>query len=84
MSERSTDAKEPEHTRTHSESTSTPTPTLGHVHLKVRNLERSIEFDSRVLGLELNERHDGFAFLTWDTTKRHHDLALQEVGYQNV
>ena len=54
-------------------------PTLGHVHLKVRHLERAIEFYRKLLGLEVTERvGETFAFLSGD--ERHHELALQELG----
>jgi catechol 2,3-dioxygenase len=52
---------------------------LGHVHLKVRDLERSIDFYMRFLGLKLNERMgDQYAFLSNDS--KHHEIALQCVG----
>ncbi len=51
---------------------------VGHVHLKVRDLERSIDFYREVLGLAVTERHGGFGFLSWG--RRHHDVALQAVG----
>lgn len=53
---------------------------LGHVHLKVTDIERSIEFYSAVLDFEVSERVDRFAFLTLGS--HHHDLALQAVGTQ--
>lgn len=52
---------------------------LGHVHVKVSDLERAVAFYTRFLGLEVSERVDGkkgsFAFLS--AGRRHHDLALQ-------
>lgn len=58
---------------------SRPNTRIGHVHLKVRDLERSVAFYRRVLGLEVTERAgSGFAFLSGGDA--HHELALQEVG----
>lgn len=58
---------------------SRPNTRIGHVHLKVRDLERSVAFYGRVLGLEVTERAGaGFAFLSGGDA--HHELALQEVG----
>lgn len=51
---------------------------VGHVHLKVRDLQRSVAFYTGILGLEPTERHTRFAFLSFG--ERHHDVALQEVG----
>lgn len=51
---------------------------LGHVHLKVRDLDRAVEFYRAVAGLRVVERVPGYAFLTGDDA--HHRLALQEVG----
>lgn len=54
---------------------------LGHVHLKVRDLQRSVEFYRRHLGLQVTEQVGGhFAFLS--AGPMHHELALQEVGLQ--
>ena len=58
-------------------SVSGPT-TLGHVHLKVRELERALDFYTNPLGLTVEERHGQYAFLTYGT--HHHDIALQAVG----
>jgi len=51
---------------------------VGHVHLKVRDLARALEFYTGVLGLEVTERHGRYAFCAFGN--RHHDVALQEVG----
>ena len=51
---------------------------VGHVHLKVSDVDRSVAFYTGVLGLEVNERHDRFAFLSWG--HHHHDVALQGIG----
>lgn len=51
---------------------------LGHVHLKVHDLDRAIEFYTDILEIELTEQHGRYAFLTFGDN--HHDLALQAVG----
>lgn len=55
------------------------TTKIGHAHLKVRDLDRSIAFYTRYLGLHETERvGNSYAFLT--TGAFHHDIALQRVG----
>lgn len=52
---------------------------VGHVHLKVRDLQKSVTFYQRYLGMKVTERLDErLAFMTAGSA--HHDLALQEVG----
>ncbi|NNE22815.1 MAG: glyoxalase [Rhizobiales bacterium] len=49
--------------------------TIGHTHLKVSNLQRSIDFYGAVLGLEVMQRHgDDVAFLS--AGGYHHHIAL--------
>jgi catechol 2,3-dioxygenase len=51
-------------------------PAVGHVHLKVSDLERSQAFYRDALGLELSEQVGGsFVFMSFGDA--HHDLALQ-------
>lgn len=52
---------------------------LGHVHLKVRDLDRALAFYRDLLGLRVTERLGGdMVFLTFGAA--HHDIALQAVG----
>lgn len=51
---------------------------LGHVHIKVRSLARSLPFYHDVLGLRLTERVGRFAFLA--AGNEHHSIALEEMG----
>jgi len=51
---------------------------LGHVHLRVRDLDRALSFYREVFGLDVTERHGRYAFLSWGD--HHHDVALQAVG----
>lgn len=49
---------------------------LGHVHLKVSNLKRSLEFYKDIFDMQITEVEFNYAFLTFGG--KHHDLALQE------
>lgn len=52
---------------------------IGHVHLKVRDLERAVEFYKQAFDMRVNDRYgDQYAFLTG--TDMHHEIALQNVG----
>ncbi|MFB6188397.1 MAG: VOC family protein [Halapricum sp.] len=51
---------------------------VGHVHLKVRNVDRALDFYTEVLGLSVTERQGRYAFCSWG--HHHHDVALQGVG----
>ena len=55
------------------------TTRLGHVHLKVRDLDRAEAFYRRFLGLHRTERiGDALVFLSGGDP--HHEVALQQVG----
>ncbi|WP_158057894.1 VOC family protein [Halorussus halophilus] len=49
-------------------------PRIGHVHLHVADADEAIEFYAGILGLEVRERYDGYAALTWG--ENGHDIAL--------
>ncbi len=52
---------------------------IGHAHLKVRDLDRAIEFYTRFFDLKVAERvGDHYAFLSGGAF--HHELALQNAG----
>ena len=52
---------------------------LGHIHLKVRNLEKAVAFYQRYLKVAERERiGDAFSFLSG--TDIHHEIALQQLG----
>ena len=53
-------------------------PHLGHVHLKVSDVDRSVAFYTDVFELSVTERHGRYAFLSFG--EHHHDVALQGVG----
>lgn len=52
---------------------------IGHVHLKIKDLNRSLHFYETYLGLKVTEKvGDGMAFLSG--TDKHHEIALQQLG----
>ena len=52
---------------------------IGHAHLKVRDLQRAIDFYTGLLGLSVTEIVGrSYAFLT--AGEMHHEIALQAVG----
>ena len=55
---------------------------LGHVVLKVRNLQRSENFYSGTLGMRVifGLSDPRMTFFTLETTENHHDFALMELG----
>jgi len=55
------------------------TTKIGHAHLKVRDLDRSVAFYERYLKLHVTERvGDHYVFMTGGSF--HHEIALQSVG----
>lgn len=56
---------------------------IGHVHLKIRDLEKSVAFYRRYFDMKITEQiADTFVFLS--AGAMHHELALQEVGSNAV
>ena len=52
---------------------------IGHVHLKIRDLQQSVDFYQKYLGMKITEQISrSFVFMT--AGDMHHELALQEVG----
>jgi catechol 2,3-dioxygenase len=51
--------------------------TLGHVHIKVKDLEKAAAFYTNILGLEIAERVGTYIFFSYGM--RHHDLAIHQV-----
>ena len=57
---------------------------LGHVVLKVRDLQRSEGFYSGLLNMQVITRisEPRMAFFSWGTPGNHHDFAFMELGIQ--
>jgi catechol 2,3-dioxygenase-like lactoylglutathione lyase family enzyme len=58
---------------------------IGHVGIRVRDLERSILFAEQILGLRVSEHTAGVAYLTCN--QRHHELVLiagEETGCDHI
>lgn len=51
---------------------------IGHVVLKVREIERSLKFYTEVMGFKLMRRQDNLAFLS--SGRDHHEIAIMEIG----
>ncbi|HIB13376.1 MAG TPA: glyoxalase [Dehalococcoidia bacterium] len=51
---------------------------VGHVVLKVRDLEKSAEWYSRVLGMEIMTRAKDFPMIFLSFGNQHHDIALMK------
>ena len=54
---------------------------VGHVHLKIRDLQRSVDFYRHYFGLEVTEQL-GTDLVFMSAGAMHHELALQQVGKQ--
>lgn len=63
--------------------TSSPSPTLGHVHLRVADIDRALAFYRDLLGFDVTERMgDGAVFLS--SGGYHHHLALNTWGSKDA
>ena len=52
---------------------------IGHVHLKIRDMKKSVAFYKKYLDLKITENlNNSFVFMS--SGEMHHELALQEVG----
>ena len=56
---------------------------IGHVHLKIRDIKKSVDFYKNYLDMEVTENlNNSFVFMS--AGDMHHELALQEVGNNAV
>ena len=52
---------------------------LGHVHIKVNNLDKAIKFYTKIIGLKITEKV-GSEFVFLSLGKHHHDVALMNLN----
>ncbi len=53
---------------------------LGHLVMKVRDLDRSLDFYTRIMGLTIMERSPGGTVLISSNTEMSHELAIRAMG----
>ena len=53
---------------------------LGHLVMRVRDIDRSVDFYTRVMGLTVMERSPGGTVFMSANTEKSHELAIQAIG----
>ena len=53
---------------------------IGHVVMRVRDLDRSLDFYTRVMGLTIMERTPGGTVFMSANTEKSHELAIRAIG----
>ena len=53
---------------------------IGHVVMRVRDIDRSVDFYTRVMGLTIMERSPGGTVFMSADTEKSHELAIQAIG----